>query len=177
MNDLMIDVETMGLGTDGALIAIGCVFFDERTGLGAEFYRTVNLATAVQRGGVMDASTVMWWLGQDETARNAVRFNGYHIDEALAEFVAFFKKHGSPDTRVWGCSPTFDCEKVNSALKRSGLPVPWKYFNERCYRTVRERNKSVPLDERTGLHNALDDAKFQASHLIKIRNRNVIKPA
>lgn len=176
MNDCMIDTETMGMDTTGALLAIGAVFFDERTGLGAELYRTINLATAVQRGGTLDASTIMWWLGQDEAARNAVRFNGYHIDEALADFVAFFKKYGNNDTRVWGCSPTFDCEKVSSALKRSGMKTPWLYFNERCYRTVRERNKSVPLDERTGLHNALEDAKFQANHLIKIRNRNVVKP-
>lgn len=175
MNDLMLDVECLGIGADGALLAIGAVFFDENTGLGAEFYRTINLATAVNRGGTMDASTVMWWLGQDEAARNAVRFNGYHIDEALEDFVTFFKKHGSNDTRVWGCSPTFDCEKVNSALKRSGLKTPWKYFLERCYRTVRERNQSVEPDVRTGLHNALDDAKFQASHLIKIRKHHATK--
>lgn len=175
MNDLMIDVETMGLGADAALLAIGAVFFDENTGLGAEFYRTINLATAVNRGATMDAGTVMWWLGQDDAARNAVRFNGYHIDDALADFVAFFKKHGSNDTRVWGCSPTFDCEKVNSSLKRSGLKTPWKYFLERCYRTVRERNQSVVPDERTGLHNALDDAKFQALHLVKIRKSYATK--
>lgn len=175
MNDLMLDTETMGMGEAGALIAIGAVFFDENTGLGAEFYRTINLATAVNRGATIDASTVMWWLGQDEAARNAVRFNGYHIDDALADFVAFFKKHGNNDTRVWGCSPTFDCEKVNSALKRSGLKTPWKYFLERCYRTVRERNQSVEPDVRTGLHNALDDAKFQASHLIKIRKYHATK--
>lgn len=175
MNDLMLDVECLGIGADGALLAIGAVFFDENTDLGAEFYRTINLATAVNRGGTMDASTVMWWLGQDEAARNAVRFNGYHIDEALEDFVTFFKKHGNGDTRVWGCSPTFDCEKVNSALKRSGLKTPWKYFLERCYRTVRERNQSVEPDVRTGLHNALDDAKFQASHLIKIRKHHATK--
>lgn len=177
MNDLMIDVETMGTETDAALVAIGAVFFDENKGTGAEFYRTINLATAVARGGTIDAATVIWWLGQDDAARNAIRFNAYHIDEVLADFVAFFKKHGNNDTRVWGCSPTFDCEKVSSALKRSGIAVPWKYFNERCYRTIRERNKSVTLTERTGLHNALDDAKFQANHLIKIRKYHAQKAA
>jgi hypothetical protein len=175
MNDLMIDVECMGMGVNGALLAIGAVFFDEHTGLGAEFYRTINLATAVNRGGTLDPSTIMWWLGQDDAARNAVRFNGHHVDEALADFVAFYKKHGNNDTRVWGCSPTFDCEKVSSALTRSGLKAPWKYFNERCYRTVRERNQSVVPDERTGLHNALDDCKFQALHLVKIRKSYAAK--
>jgi hypothetical protein len=178
MNNLMLDTETMGNGHDGALVAIGAVFFDEVAGLGAEFYRTINLSTAVLRGGSMDPATVMWWLGQDDAARNAIRFNGYHIDEALADFVQFIQTHCAvADIRVWGCSPTFDCEKVSSALKRSGMQTPWRYFNERCYRTIRERNKSVALDERTGLHNALEDAKFQAKHLIKIRSSRAKKSA
>lgn len=167
----MLDVESMGTNADAALVGIGAVFFDEATGTGAEFYRTINLATAVLRGGTIDAATVMWWLGQDEAARNAIRFNSYHVDEALTDFVGFVKSNVHvPDLLIWGCSPTFDCEKVNSALVRSRIEVPWRYYNERCYRTVRERNKRVELDERTGLHNALDDAKFQANHLIKIRN-------
>lgn len=169
MNNIMIDVESMGTGPDGALIGIGAVFFDERTGqLGDEFYRTINLATAVAAGGEIEAATVMWWLGQDEVARNAVRFNTYHIQEALEDFCTYVKK-GGIDVQVWGCSPTFDCLKIERALKRLGMQIPWKYFNERCYRTIRERNRSVEQDERTGLHNALDDAKFQASHLLKIR--------
>lgn len=172
MNDLMLDVECMGMGADGALVSIGAVFFDEHQGqLGAEFHRAINLATAVQRGGTLDPSTIMWWLGQDDAARNSVRFNGEHIDYALKEFHDFVLKHRTDRmVRVWGCSPTFDCEKVRSALGRSEVDVPWLYFNERCYRTIRERNRSVAQAEREGLHNALEDAKYQANHLIAIRN-------
>jgi hypothetical protein len=94
MNDLMLDVECMGMGATGALVSIGAVFFDEHKGqLGAEFHRAINLATAVQRGGTLDPSTIMWWLGQDEAARNSVRFNGEHIDYALKEFHDFVVKY------------------------------------------------------------------------------------
>jgi exodeoxyribonuclease VIII len=172
MFDVMLDVESMGTGPDGALLAIGAVFFDENKGvLGDEFYRTINLATAVRDGGETDPATIMWWLGQDDAARNAVRFNGYDIVEALTDFCAFVNNRvRTEDARMWGCSPTFDCLKIERALKRCKLPVPWKYFNERCYRTIRERNKSTLPIERTGLHNALDDAKYQATHLIRIRH-------
>lgn len=171
MNDLMLDVECMGNGQNGALVGIGAVFFDEQSGqLGAEFYRAINLATAVRRGGEMEAATVTWWLGQADAARNAIRFNCYDIDEALADFVAFAQRNaGIDELRVWGCSPSFDCDKVASALKRSNLEPPWRYWNERCYRTIRERNRSIAEDERPDLHNALSDAKHQAGHLIKIR--------
>lgn len=170
MLDLMLDCETMGTGPDAALVSIGAVFFSERDGaLGDTFYRVINLATAVRSGGQIDPGTVMWWLAQDDAARTAIRTGTSDITEVLTEFQAFVKR-GGPDVRVWGCSPTFDCLKVERSMKRVGLTVPWKYFNERDYRTVRERNKSIKLNERTGLHNALDDAKFQALHLIKIRN-------
>lgn len=167
MRDLMIDLETMGTGPDGAIVSFGAVFFDEN-GLGDEMYRSVNLATAVREGGELDASTVMWWLGQDDATRNAVRFGGVDIKEALGDLHSFIVKRAGTEAKVWGCSPTFDCLKIERAMKRIGMKTPWKYFNERCYRTVRERNALVEQDERTGLHNALDDAKFQARHLIKI---------
>ncbi|MDP2263263.1 MAG: 3'-5' exonuclease [Hydrogenophaga sp.] len=170
MNNLMIDTETMGTGPDGALIAIGAVFFDEATGqMGDEFYRVINLATAVQEGGQIDAATVMWWLGQDDAARRGVQFGGVHIREALQEFMAFCGRRASEaDLVVWGCSPTFDCLKIERALWRLGMQAPWRYYNERCYRTVRERAPSVPQAERTGMHNALEDAKYQAQHLLAI---------
>ena len=111
----MVDVESMGTGPDAALVGIGAVFFDERTGqIGPEFYRTVNLATAVKAGGEMDAATVMWWLGQDDAARNAIRFNGYAIREALEDFNAYLLRNAPvPDVRLWGCSPTFDLSLIH----------------------------------------------------------------
>lgn len=176
MIDLMLDVESMGIGPYAALVGIGAVFFDENTGLGAEFYRAINLATSVKRNtdagyiGVLDPSTIMFWLGQDDAARQAIMWNTNHVDEALADFVQFTTSRVPADQlRVWGCSPTFDCQKVQHALQASSLDTPWRYYNERCYRTIRERNPSVEQDEREGLHNALEDAKFQAEHLLKIR--------
>lgn len=171
MLDLMIDLETMGRRADAAIVSIGAVFFDEHTGqLGREFYRAINLATAVENGGTMDPGTVMFWLGQPDEARNAIRFSTYHIHEALTDFLAFVEQEKATSyLRVWGNSPRFDCEKLDNALRGCGYSAPWKYYNERCYRTIRERAKWVDEDERIGLHNALDDAKHQANHLIKIR--------
>lgn len=170
MNNVMLDLETMGNGPDGAMVALGAVFFDEAAGqMGDEFYRVINLATAVDNGGVIDASTVMWWLKQDDAARQAISWNNVHIREALQDFIDWCgRRAGEADLVVWGCSPTFDCLKVEHAIKRLGLVMPWRYYNERCYRTVRERAPSVEEAVREGHHNALADAKHQAQHLLKI---------
>lgn len=171
MIDVCIDTETMGTGPDGALMSIGAVFFDEAAGqLGAEFSRNIHLATAVAAGGEMEPSTVLWWLSQPDEARLALRMSAEPIADVLQAFADWLRSNGpgDADLRVWGNSPTFDCLKVERAMGRLMIVTPWRYFNERCYRTVRERAPSVELDERQGLHNALEDAKYQARHLLKI---------
>ena len=177
---LSLDLETMGTAPDSAIVAIGAVFFNEHTGqMGAEFYRTVHLATSVRLGFKMDPGTVLWWLGQSDEARNAIRFNAVTAEDAFVDFVDWVAEHGpaKPDLRVFAASPAFDCMKVEAHLKALDLPVPWFYWAERDYRTIRERNKNVSEAERVGHHNALGDAKHQAQHLIRIRQHHVNKAA
>jgi hypothetical protein len=171
--DVMIDLETMGTDNDSAIVSIGAVFFDMHHGLLSEpFYRPVNLATSVMRGGTMDPGTVMWWIGQSQEARDAMRFSTYHIDVALAELRDWMLSVcRAPDCRPWGNSASFDLGILGSSFKRSGLDAPWSWWNERCYRTVRNLYPKVELDERGGTHHkADDDAIFQAKHLMKIVN-------
>ncbi len=176
-DDLMIDTETFGLPPDGALLSIGAVFFDLQTGtLGPTFSRTINLATAVRDGGTINPGTAMWWLGQSQEARDAVRFSGIDICNALTEFSNFIADHSDHKTvRPWGNGSSFDLTIINSAYLRSGIKTPWYFGRERCFRTVRNMYPAVeynPDDKGTGAHNALQDAIFQAQHLFKIKNRN-----
>lgn len=175
--DLMIDLETMGLPPTGAIISIGACFFDlTKCEIGPTFLRTVNLATAVRDGGTMDASTVIWWLGQSDEARKGVRFSGIDIVNALQELDDFIMEHSRlQDVRPWGNSSTFDLTIIAGACKRSGLRQPWYFTNERDFRTVRNMYEQVeydPSEKGEGAHNALEDAIFQAKHLFKIKNRN-----
>lgn len=175
--DLMIDTETMGLPPTGALLSIGAVFFDIQTGtLGPTFLRTINLATAVRDGGTFTPGTVMWWLGQSDAARQAVRFGGIDIRKALQDLTDFIAEHSRvEDVRPWGNSSGFDLTSIGTAYQRAAMRAPWHFTNERCFRTVRSMYPSVvydPADKGEGAHNALADAEFQARHLIKIKDRN-----
>lgn len=175
--DLMIDLETAGLPPDGALLSIGAVFFDlETCTLGPTFKRTVNLATAVRDGGTMNPGTFMWWLGQSQAARDAVRFSGEDIRTTLTDFAAFIEEHSRvQDVRPWGNGSSFDLTILNSAYIRAGIKTPWSPFRERCFRTVRNMYPSIEYntdDKGEGAHNALEDAIFQAKHLFRIKNRN-----
>lgn len=173
LNNLMIDLETVGLEETAPIVSIGAVFFCEHTGqVGETFYRRVHLATSVAKGFIMEPAAVLWWLQQDDQARNSTFLSADHVEDVMSDLYDWIVLKGphKDDLRVWGCSPSFDCTKTSKHFAACGLDTPWHYWAERCYRTIRDRNRNVPEDERVGLHNALDDAMHQAKHLIKIRH-------
>ncbi len=171
--NLMIDTETAGIGADGALMSIGAVWFDYRTGeLGPTFEQTIHLATSVRDGGVIEPGTFLFWLGQDQKARDAVRFGGRDIRVVLQEFsdwIAETCRH--EDVIPWANSPSFDLMKISRACERIGMKTPWYWNKERCFRTVRNMYPKVeynPEDKGDSAHTALADAIFQARHMMKI---------
>ena len=175
--DLSVDLETMGLPPDGAIVSIGACFFDlEKCEIGPTFSRVINLATAVRDGGVITPSTLMWWLGQSEAARRGIMFNAEDIRVVLTDFAAFIAEHSRrQDVRVWGNGSDFDNTLLNSAYLRADMKTPWSPFKNRCFRTVRNMYPSVEYntdDKGEGAHNALTDAIFQAKHLFRIKNRS-----
>lgn len=172
--DLMIDIETAGLPPTGALLSIGAVFFDLHTcTLGPTFNRTIHLASSVKHGGTVDAGTVLWWLRQGDEARKAVAYGGEPLDLVLTDFNAWIAQTcRHEDVRPWGNGSAFDLTIIGGAYKRLSMPAPWRYFNERCFRTARNLHPGVeynPDDKGADAHNALADAVFQAQHLFEIR--------
>lgn len=171
MTDVMIDLETMGQSPDAAIVAIGAVEFNRETcELGQEFYTTVELESSVRAGGVIDPSTVMWWLSQSADARAALTSGvGVQLPVALASFSGWLRMRDDlSKVRIWGNGADFDNVILANAYRRLALPAPWKFWNSRCYRTWKSENRHVPM-ERSGVHhNALDDAISQAKHMLQV---------
>jgi len=69
---------------------------------------------------------------------------------------------------VWGNGADFDLPILAAAYKAAGGPPPWKPYNGRCYRTLKNLAPSIKLERQGTHHQALDDAVCQAKHLIKI---------
>ncbi len=168
MPDVMLDLETMGNGPNAAIVAIGAVEFDPVNRiLGRDFYQVIDLETAVRAGGVIDASTVMWWLRQSDAARNCICSEGQPLQQVLVEFGAWLAAMAE-DVKVWGNGAAFDNVILAQAYRHSDLTVPWRHWNDRCYRTMKAMRSDVKM-ERVGIHhNALNDAESQALHLMAI---------
>ena len=181
MKHIMLDLETMGNGNNATIVAIGAVEFllpgrvREHWEIKLqEFYQKVDLESSVKAGMQIDTSTILWWMKQSDEARKST-FEGdtMPLGDACHRFAGFVNNvsgHNEKDVAVWGNGATFDNVIIRSAFKAVGLPVPWSFRNDKCYRTVinllpKERQ---PAFERSGTsHNALDDAITQALYLQK----------
>ena len=175
MKNIMIDLETMGSGSNAAIVSVGAVVFDEN-GIGATFYRKVSLKDSVSLGLDIDTDTVLWWMKQSDEARAELTdSDSFSLGSVLSEFSDFAR--GGGHTVVWGCGSDFDNVILANAWGKAfpHIKLPWEFWNNRCYRTVKNLFRDVKM-ERTGTHhNALDDAISQAEHLIKIANEKGIK--
>jgi len=74
MNNIMLDLETMGNGNNAAIIAIGAVKFDQD--ITDRFYKTIDLDSSVDVGLEIDPSTVLWWMKQGDDARGQFQHPG-----------------------------------------------------------------------------------------------------
>jgi len=155
----MLDVETLGTDPGCIVLSIGAYRED---GVGREWI--LNLKDQQEKGLVIDDNTLAWWGRQPPEARTVLGLakEGPPTVNALTELANFLGKKPI----VWGCGANFDSEILEGTYKAFGLKAPWQYYNVRCYRTMREVFKHIPLPPRPGVHhNALDDAKYQWNHL------------
>lgn len=160
----MIDIETLGTAPGSVILSIGAVEFGKDRILDS-FYQRVDPDSCVSLGMTIDAHTVMWWLQQSDAARDEITQPGMHISKALTRFSHWIS---DPDAEIWGNGAAFDNVLLADAYRRAGLPCPWKYQNDRCYRTLRALYPEIPMEPSGTAHHALDDAVNQARHLMKI---------
>lgn len=169
---VMVDLETLGNGNKAVIIAIGAVKFDPdlKTVDPDTFYSLVDPQSCVDVGLEMDVSTVMWWLRQSDEAREALRPEDLNKPSIFAALTSLMDWYGS-DLPTWGNGATFDNVILRNAYKAIRTEAPWSFWNDRCYRTIKNQHPNVKM-ARTGTHhNALDDAMSQANHLIQLLNQ------
>ena len=122
MNNIMLDLETMGTGPNAAIVAIGAVAFDKNE-LGRDFYLAISLGSAVEAGGIMDASTVEWWLQQSEEAKKVFSGRTTNHFEALVLFRDWINNYFEPrNVNIWGNGANFDNVILAQAYKKDTMP-------------------------------------------------------
>lgn len=165
---LMLDIETMADESYASILSIGALEFDIDTGeTGREFHVDIDLQSCLDIGLIMNGSTVLWWMQQNEEARNEITSKErIHILEALQMFSDFCNK----DYEVWGRSPRFDCGILINAYNKAKMDIPWNVKKERCVRTLEFFYPEIKYNfPRIGVkHSPLDDCYHQVGYCTAI---------
>jgi len=172
MKHIMLDLETLGTVPGCSILSVGAVFFDPTHGLGEEFYMVVHRRSCEEAGLHEDPDTIAWWNRQSIEATRVLRdaeLDGENsLKVVLEKFTAFVKK--DTKVKVWGNGADFDNPILAVAYRAVGLKQGWPAYNGRCYRTVKNHLPGPKLERVGTYHNALDDAKSQALHMIQLMN-------
>lgn len=172
MRNVMIDLETLGTSSGCSILSIGAVEFDGSGLLPAAYSGPINRDSCRSAGLVEDYKTLAWWSDQDSTlVRQCSDDKSTMLGNALAHITSLLDGyHEGFNCLVWGNGADFDLPILAEAYRRCGMAVPWKPYAGRCYRTLKNLRPDIKL-VRTGVHhNALDDARSQAEHAVRILN-------
>lgn len=165
MLHVMLDLETLGTRPGCPVLSIGAVEFDPTTmNTGQRFYDVCGLAEQFDAGLRPDAGTLAWWAGQPNVA---AMFEGLAQASAALTFLNF-RQWFPGDALVWGNGADFDMPILAAAMQALGHAVPWKPFNGRCFRTLKNLYPGVPRVHPGEAHNALSDAEAQARWALNI---------
>ena len=172
MNRIMLDLETLGNGSNAVITSIGAVeFIPEHGKIGQRFSIDVDPQSCKDLGLDMDVSAVLWWMKQSDKARAHFGRAKTSISTALLKFSKFvdnISPSNPEDVEIWGNGAAFDNVILSNAYKAAQVARPWSYSNDRCFRTLRAMYPNVPQDDIGISHCAVDDAEYQARLLMKI---------
>lgn len=172
--DVMVDLETLGQGPGCIILSIGAVAFYPRTmSLGPTFYQVFNIANQKGYGLRASDAALAWWDKQSDDARqviNQATDGGDPLRDGLLKFTGWLQQFPLDELHVWGNGADFDNAILQHLYRAADVDVPWKFWNNRCFRTLSGEFRDLyPKPSRRGIyHNALDDATWQANWANKI---------
>ncbi len=117
-NNIMVDLETMATHPNAAIVAIGAVRFTDE--LQDSFYQVVDLQSSIRADLDVDGATVIWWLMQEEAARQAITVPGLELTQALTLFYEWLGK----EAVVWGNGASFDNAILPMPIIKRALLYP-----------------------------------------------------
>lgn len=172
MNQLMVDIETLGTKPGSVILSIGAVMFDMVTGeVGKQLFIPIEMESCEKVGLTIMSETFLWWLKQSDKTRNSllnVKFK-VALPEALHRLGLMISEY-TPDG-IWGNSNRFDLGLLEAAYSACRMKTPWPYWAERDVRTLVSFAPHIK-DEciNTLPHDPISDCLYQIEYCSKIYN-------
>lgn len=178
MKHIVIDLETLGTGSDAVILSIGAVLMNGTT-IKKQLYTNVNLQSCLDAGMSIDGSTIEWWFKQSDAARKALFVGGITAEKLTEWFEGIYNFFDQEDCKepilIWGNGATFDNVILSNLYRRFCKKRPWDFRADRCFRTVKALFPQLEVPEEETAHNALCDALWEAKYLIKLHESGFIE--
>lgn len=167
-DNLMIDLETLGVCADSVVIEIGAVPFSFNGEIGSEFQIYPKVQEQISNRKV-EWSSIKFWMSQNFDVRNNQihAHRDFDLFESLNILTRFCAGNMNPNFNVWGNG--FDIPLLNQAYSSFGLKTPWSYKKIMDCRTISWLSKiSVKKFENESdvKHSAVSDCKFQIRFVV-----------
>lgn len=154
---ISIDLETLDTRDTAIILSVGII-----ADTGEALHHAIDIDMQIAEGRTISGSTLLWWLKQNDDARDAIT-NAKPLSpiDARALILAFLKSLVTEKKYyVWGNAPSFDCDILAHFLGYK----PWPWYRERDVRTAR---MAVPHATKPDTaHDALSDARAQLADAI-----------
>lgn len=214
MKEMMIDLETLDVKSSSVVLSIGAVVFEcAPTMMYApgedkphealnyrvldRFYRILDIADQLQSGRTVSQRTLLWWMQQDQDARDeafsSVRTHPYQVMDELQVFtdehsiikreyqrvgeVEQYKEEAVQINKFWASPVGFDFGIWNSLADDFGHSTPWSYRQVYDVRTVLNEasysakghilSRNIPGKA----HMPVRDCEVQIDELVAARNK------
>lgn len=173
--NVMLDLETLGTRPGCAILAIGAVRFGPELANGTQnpFYQVVSTPSCTHHYGLhIDPATLRWWEMQRSEARDVIKEAKackIGLKTALANFTDYLAGMGGVDSiSLWGNGSDFDISILAACYHACDMPLPWRFWNNRCFRTLRNLAGMKKKPAALVKHHALEDAVDQAVEAVEI---------
>lgn len=145
MSDIMLDLETLSVRPDAAILVIGAIRFTRGQEWPEQitenqlnnldiFYKRIDIKSCKKYNLRIDPQTQAWWNEQSDDVKYEALYNTDRVPliYALKEFKKWVGNNSY--TKIWG-NGSFDCTILGEAYKKCNLEIPWKFWMERDLRT------------------------------------------
>lgn len=164
-NQVMVDIETLSVRPDAAIVTIGAVKFSRKGPLKSledsdTFYRRIDLDSLQGKSFRIEEYTLNWWDTQDPAIRHEALYHPdrHPLENVLSEFTAWY----GDAYQIWANGDDFDCVILEHAYRQFDMTPPWRFWQTRDLRTLYDlgqiRKDDLPNNS---AHNALHDAYNQ----------------
>lgn len=176
LNDISIDIETLGTAENAIVISIGAVVFNNDIALSTfnrQFYEILDLKDQENQKRTVSTDTVLWWMKQSETAKAAlIETNRTSTYKVLTSLNSFIQEHAV--NYAWAKSPSFDLVILESLYKNFSMQfaIDFRYWMD--IRTIIQIRKACKLNEISQFKETKHDALNDAFHQAKIVNETLI---